>query len=184
MMTAVRCARQVSHDRVVKRRRKPLKRLRIILVVLFVLIVVIPIAYFAAKYNPRPAALSPEQALAEYRAEEASLTLAPGWKWPASPVPFQAPDGTAYTYEVGWGRRVADLDWFCSWASRAADPQLPAPERQQALENVFSIRTKYYYTAWLAAEPKLAFDQALRNAAEGNMQDLRRYYETNCRKAP
>lgn len=167
-----------------KRRRKPLNRLRTILVALFVLIVVLPLAYYAAKYNPSPTALSPEQALAEYRAEAASLTLAPGWTWPASPVPFQAPDGTAFTYEVGWGKRVAESDWFCSWASRAADPQLPASERQKALESVFLIRTKYYYTAWLAAGAKTALDQSLRDAAEGNMEDLRRYYEANCRKAP
>lgn len=155
-----------------------------ILVTLFVLIVVIPMTYYAAKYSPRPTALSPEQALAEYWAEATTLTLAPGWKWPAAPVPFQAPDGTAFTYEVGWGKQVADFDWFCSWVSRADDPRLPAAERQQALENVLSIRTKYYYSTWLAADAKLAFDQALQNAAEGNMQDLRRYYEPNCRKAP
>lgn len=154
--------------------------LRLILVCSFVLFVAIPIAYYATKYDGRPTALSAEQTMVEYRTEAASLTLAPGWKWPDSPVPSHM-DGDDIMYERGWGKQAADNYWFCSWASRAVNPQVPEAERQQALENVLSIRTKYMYTI-IAANSKPAFDQMLRNAADGNMDDLRRDYELNCPK--
>ncbi|MCL6647789.1 MAG: transposase family protein [Chloroflexi bacterium] len=161
-----------------------LNRSRLVLLASGWLIVAIPIAYCAARYNPRPTALTPQQALAEYRAEAASLTLAPDWKWPASPVPSHAPDGPATTYGKGWGRQAADSYWFCSWASRALDPKLPAAERQQAIENALSIRTKYLYTTALAPDSKRALDRLLRNAAKGDTRDLRQYYEANCSKNP
>jgi hypothetical protein len=159
-----------------------LNRLRLILICSSVLIIAIPIVYFATKYNDRPIALSPKQALVEYRTEAMSLKLAPGWKWPDSPVPTHDPNGQDVMYQKGWGKQAADLYWFCSWASRAVNPQLPEAERQQALENVLSIRTKYFYTTSLAAASKPSFDRMLQNAAHGNMNDLRGFYEVNCPK--
>ncbi|QYR23763.1 hypothetical protein KZ483_13230 [Paenibacillus sp. sptzw28] len=127
--------------------------------------------------------MTPKQIMVEYRTEAASLTLAPGWKWPDSPVSSHAPDGRDFMYQKGWGKQAADLYWFCSWASRAVNPQLPEAGRQQALEHVLSIRTKYFYTTALAADSKPGFDQMLRNAADGKMDDLRGYYESNFPKA-
>lgn len=161
-----------------------MKGSRLILICSFVLIVVIPITYYAMAYDGRFKALSPEETLEEYRIEAESLTLAPGWEWPESPVLSKAPDGNDIMYERGWGKQEADFYWFCSWISRTIDPQLSKTEQQKALKNVLSIRTKYFYTTALADESKPFFDQMLQKASDGNMEDLKEYYELNCSKAP
>lgn len=135
-----------------------MSRPRVILVALFILVVVIPMAVYAAKYDPE-VALSPAQAVALYRAETASLTVPPGWEWTA---PYFPSDRTFHE-------------------SRAVDPQLPAAERQQALDQVLSIRTKYSYTS-APAEEQASWDRMLENAASGNMDELRGYYEVHCPK--
>ena len=158
-----------------------MRRLRCILVASFVLIVVIPMSYFAVRYSRRPTFLLPEQVVAEYRAEAALLVLAPGWEWPVSPL-APVPDGTSIMYEEGWGKNQADFYWFCSWASRTVDLQLPADARQQALENVLSLQSKYFFTNGLSADSKAFYVRMLRNAADGDMDELRGYYELNCRQ--
>ncbi|HLN63817.1 MAG TPA: hypothetical protein VK464_20035 [Symbiobacteriaceae bacterium] len=161
-----------------------MKGSRLIPVASFVLIVASPIVYSAAKNGGRQNALTPERATAEYRTEAASLTLAPGWTWPSSPIPTRAPDGNEVRYEKGFGTQAADFYWFCSWASRALDPQLPEAEGQQALKNLPSIRTKYWYTKSLVAVSKPDFDQMMNEAVAGNLSDMRRFYELNCPQSP
>jgi hypothetical protein len=142
-----------------------------------------PAAYFATKSRDRPAALSPKQTTIEYRAEAASLRLAPGWTWRAAPVRSLAADGRGIMYEPGWGRQAADYYWYCSWTSRALDQRVGASDRRQALENVLSIRKKYYFTTALAPISRPAFDRVLSEAALGDLRGLRRDYEINCPKA-
>lgn len=152
---------------------------RRILVALFILVVVIPISYYALRYeNPE---ISRAEADAEYWSEAAQLTLAPGWNWPASP-PF--PEFEKVTTHVrGWGKTEADYYWFCSWASRAVDPELPAVERQEALENVLAIQTKYYFTDGMDDDAKSSFVRMLQNAVEGDADELGEFYRLNCRQS-
>jgi hypothetical protein len=146
--------------------------------------IVAPIGYFATKYHTTPNGLTPQQTVAEYRREEASLTLAPQWKWPVAPVPSHMPNGQRIIYQQGWGRQAADLYWFCSWSSVTVNPKAPETLRQQALQHVLSMRTKYFYMYSLAAVSKPGFDDVLNRAAKGDLTELRRFYEANCPAAP
>ena len=125
-------------------------------------------------------ALSARETLQEYRAEAATLTLAPGWTWPVAPIEDRAADGETIIYEPGFGRQAADFYWYCSWASRAIDRRLTASARTEAVDRVVSIRDKYYYTTSLAPESRPAFDELLANAERGRMTGLRRDYAVNC----
>jgi hypothetical protein len=140
--------------------------------------------YFATRYfaksDSRFTALSLAGTTREYRAEATSLRLAPGWRWPVSPVPRVASDGRGIRYEKGWGKQAADYYWYCSWTSRAVDPALSAAGRKNALEQVLSIRDKYYFTTALAPNSKPLFNQVLKKAAAGDVRALRRDYELNC----
>jgi hypothetical protein len=129
-------------------------------------------------------ALSLQGTTSEYRAEAASLRLAPGWTWPRAPVRRTAADGRAVRYERGWGTQAADYYWYCSWASRVLDRNLGASERRDALAHVLDIRDKYFFKRALAPVSKPAFDQVLKSAAADDLRGLRRDYELNCPKAP
>ena len=128
-------------------------------------------------------ALSLQGTTREYRAEAASLRLAPGWTWPRAPVRRKAADGRGVRYERGWGTQAADYYWYCSWASRAIDPRVGASERRSALEQVLAIRDKYFFKTALAPVSRPAFDQVLEQAKRGDVRGLRRDYELNCPKA-
>lgn len=157
-----------------------MNRLRLVLISSSVLAVCIPIAYFLTKYNDKPTALSPKQTVVEYRKEESSLMLAPGWKWPGYPVRSHGPNGQDIVYQEGWGKQAADLYWFCSWTGRAVNPKLSETERQQALKKLPLIQTKYFYTTSLVPVSKPPFNQMLRSAEDGNLKSLRGFYEANC----
>jgi hypothetical protein len=98
---------------------------RLVVVASIALIIAIPIATLAARSHGKPTNLSPEQTTVQYRTEASSLTLAPGWNWPAFPVRDRAPDGSPVKYEDGWGKQAADQYWFCS-----LDQVVGAPNRQ------------------------------------------------------
>lgn len=129
---------------------------------------------------PGPAALTPAQAAAEYRAEAAGLTLAPTWRWPASPIGETGPDGAGVVYEPGYGRQSADYYWFCSWASRVVAGRVTEAQRRQALDRLVGIRGTYYYTNALDPESKPFFDQVLTSATLGDLSALRRDVQLNC----
>jgi hypothetical protein len=128
-------------------------------------------------------ALSLQGTTREYRAEAASLRLAPGWTWPRAPVRRTAGDGRGVRYERGWGTQAADYYWYCSWASRATNPRVDASERRSALEQVLAIRDKYFFKTALAPVSRPAFDHVLDQAVGGDVRGLRRDYELNCPKA-
>jgi hypothetical protein len=125
-------------------------------------------------------ALSLQGTTREYRAEAASLRLAPGWTWPRAPVRRTAADGRRVRYERGWGTQAADYYWYCSWASRVLDRNIDASQRRDALERVLSIRDKYFYRTSLAPNSKPVFDDVLKKAAAGDVRALRKDYELNC----
>jgi hypothetical protein len=139
--------------------------------------------YFSASSGGRFTALSLKGTAREYRAEAASLRLAPGWRWPSAPVPSHAADGRGVRYERGWGTQAADFYWYCSWTSRAIDPRVSAPARRSAVGHVLEIRDRYYFTTALAPVSRPAFDRLLTKAARGDVRGLRRDYELNCPKA-
>jgi hypothetical protein len=128
-------------------------------------------------------ALSLQGTTREYRAEAASLRLAPGWSWPSAPVRRRAADGRAVRYERGWGTQAADYYWYCSWASRVLDRKLGRSERRDALAHVLDIRNKYFFKTALAGVSKPAFNHVLNSAAADDVRGLRRDYELNCPKA-
>jgi hypothetical protein len=107
--------------------------------------------------------------------------LAPGWKWPDISLPSKTPNGNEVRYEEGYATAQADSYWFCSCISRATDSKLSESERQEALKNALTIRSKYFYTTSLAPESKPPFEQMLRNAENGNMDEMKQYFEINCK---
>ncbi|WP_124726286.1 hypothetical protein [Staphylospora marina] len=113
----------------------------------------------------------------EYRKEAETLKLAPGWKWPDSPAVLHFGN---QRYEAGSGKQEADWYWFCSWTSRFVDPGISGEERKQALNQVLSIGTKFYFQRWLAPESKSSLDHMLRQAENGNPEALKEYVEVNC----
>jgi hypothetical protein len=150
-----------------------------------VLVVVASLAgYFGTRYvsarSGKSVALSPKQTTRDFRVEAASLRLAPGWRWPAAPILSVAPDGRGINYEKGYGNQAADYYWYCSWASRLTNSKISGSARRAALENVLSIRDKYYYTTSLASVSKPAFDRVLTSAEEGDLRGLRRDVRLNC----
>lgn len=136
--------------------------------------------YFSASSGGRFTALSLQGTTREYRAEAASLKLAPGWKWPRSPVRRTAADGRGVRYEKGWGTQAADYYWYCSWTSRVLDSHVDAAARRNALGHVLGIRDTYFFRTALAPVSRPAFDQVLTKAARGDVQGLRQDYELNC----
>lgn len=127
-----------------------------------------------------PPALTPAQTTTEYRAEATTLTLAPGWSWPAAPIADKANDGNGIVYEPGFGRQAADFYWYCSWVDRTLDTKLASTARQQALANVLAIKTKYYYTSALDPDSRPYVDNELRNAQLGDYALLENDFQLNC----
>jgi hypothetical protein len=136
--------------------------------------------YVSARSGGKHAGLSPRETTRDFRAEAASLRLAPGWRWPARPIRSTAIDGRGVKYEKGYGTQAADYYWYCSWGARLTDPKVTASARRIALENVLAIRDKYYYKTSLAAVSKPAFDRVLTSAEKGDLRGLRRDVQLNC----
>lgn len=160
---------------------------RVVRIVSWVLIVAAPAAYLATRSSgetTRFVANTPKQARAEYRAEAASLTLAPGWRWPATPIPSTAPDGRGMMYEVGFGRQAADRYWYCSWATRAVDARVGPSARRQAVATAVSLRDTYYFKKALAPESRPFVDDLLARAQRGDLSGLRRDVRLNCPAMP
>lgn len=144
-------------------------------------------AYFGVRYVTASSgltALSPKETTREYRAEAASLRLAPGWTWPARPIRSVAFDGRGIMYEKGYGTQAADYYWYCSWAGRALDQAVGSSARREAVAEALRIRDKYYFETALAPVSRPAFDAVLDSAAAGDLRGLRRDYQLNCPKAP
>jgi hypothetical protein len=150
------------------------------------LIVAAPAAYLATRGSSETTfvAYAPERTAAEFREEAAGLTLAPGWRWPAVPIPRTAPDGRRMMYERGFGTQAADRHWYCSWAAHALDPGVGASARRQAVANAASLRKTYYFTTALAPESRPLVEDLLSRAVHGDFRGLRRDVELNCPRAP
>ena len=144
------------------------------------LFIAIPIIYFGLKYNGK-SNLTSQQATKEYKGEASSLNLASGWKWLDIPLPSKRPDGSKALYGKGYGAAQADIQWFCSWISRATDPKLSENERQKALKFALTIRKKYFYTTSLSSDSKSKFDSMLHKAGNGNMDEMKQFFESNCK---
>lgn len=136
--------------------------------------------YVSAQSGGKHTGLSPRETTHDFRAEAASLRLAPGWRWPAQPIRSTAPDGRGVKYEKGYGKQAADYYWYCSWGTRAADPKTGGIARKAALENVLAVRDTYFYRTSLAAVSKPAFDRILTSAERGDLRGLRRDVVLNC----
>jgi hypothetical protein len=180
--------RQVSrHTTSQQKENEPLRVSRLVKLVVPLIFVAGLVGYFGERHfadrGGKFTALSLQGTTREYRAEAASLRLAPGWTWPRAPVRRTAVDGRAVRYERGWGTQAADYYWYCSWASRATDPRVGTAERRSALEQVLAIRDKYFFKTALAAVSRPAFDRVLEQAERGDVRGLRRDYELNCPRA-
>ncbi|KQL54166.1 hypothetical protein AN964_12110 [Heyndrickxia shackletonii] len=146
------------------------------------LFIITPIIYFGLKYNGTNKTLTPQQAIEEYKKEAASIKLAPGWQWPDKPpIPSEESDGSKIGFGKGHGKIRADMYWFCSWVDRSIDSKLNESEHQEALENAFTVHSKYFYTSSLTPDSKLGSDQMLQNAKHGNMDEMKQYFELNCK---
>jgi hypothetical protein len=146
------------------------------------LIIIIPIIYFGLKYNGTSRTLTPQQTIEEFKKEASSIKLAPGWKWPDKPpIPSKSPDGSEVRFERGYGKSQANVYWFCSWIDRAMDSKLSEGEHQKALKTAFAIRSKYFYTSTLTPDSKAGFDQMLQNAEHGNTDEMKQFFELNCK---
>ena len=176
------------HSTTTQKENEPLRVSRLVKVIVPLVFVAGLAGYFGERHfadrGGKFTALSLQGTTREYRAEAASLRLAPGWTWPRAPVRRTAADGRAVRYERGWGTQAADYYWYCSWANRALDRNVGASERRDALGHVLDIRDKYFFETALAPVSKPAFDQVLKSAAADDLRGLRRDYELNCPKTP
>jgi len=133
--------------------------------------------------NPSlPPALTADQTTAEYRAEAATLELAPGWTWPQQPIAAKAPDGVETVYEPGFGKQAADHYWYCSWSSRVLDPAVSESDRKTALDNIVKIKEKYYYLTALVDDSKPYMESVLSSSQLGDYAPLKNDFELNCGK--
>jgi hypothetical protein len=138
--------------------------------------------YLSARSGGKLTGLSPAHTTRDFRAEEATLRLAPGWSWPTRPIRSKAPDGRSVMYEKGFGKQAADYYWYCSWATSAVDRAAAPSSRRIAVRRVLAIREKYFFTTALAAVSKPAFDRVLTSASRGDVRGLRRDVALNCPK--
>lgn len=144
-------------------------------------IVAIPAGYLVMRPHASGlTAYTPKRTTRDYRAEAASLTLAPGWRWPQTPIANKGPDGRGMMYERGFGQQAADHYWYCSWASRAVDPKTGTAARQNAVNTAISLRDTYYYKKALAPESRPFVDNLLTRAEHGNLSGLKRDVILNC----
>lgn len=105
----------------------------------------------------------------EYRAEQASLTLAPGHSWPADPTPKSvADDGRKIVFQPGYGTTRADLFWFCTWEHQFVDPANSDAEHYSALQTMLTVHGTYFYKNSLAPADKAFFDGILDAAGLGD----------------
>ena len=144
-------------------------------------VLAVPAVYLATRSTAgRFVAHTPKQTTAEYQAEAAKLTLAPGWRWPSAPIASKAPDGRGMMYQQGFGTQAADHYWYCSWASRAFDTQIAAAARRQAIARAASVRNTYYFKSALAPDSRPFMDNFLTRAEAGHLAGLRRDVALNC----
>ncbi|HET6915264.1 MAG TPA: hypothetical protein VJP41_00615 [Gaiellaceae bacterium] len=137
--------------------------------------------YTATRTNAgRFVAYTPKETTREYRAEAASLTLAPGWRWPSVPIASKGPDGRGMMYQRGFGTQAADHYWYCSWASRALDTHIKAAARRRAITMAASLRGTYYFKTALAPDSRPFVDNFLTRAERGHLAGLRRDVALNC----
>jgi hypothetical protein len=113
----------------------------------------------------------------EYGVEAARLTLAPGWRWPKSPLARFKEREPMY-YEVGFGKQAADSYWFCSWAYTALHDT--GNEKQTALKVIPGIRHLYYYTTSLVPPSRVLLNKELIEAQHGHLSRLRTDVTLNC----
>ncbi len=134
----------------------------------------------SAQEGAQPDALTPHQATAEYRAEAAHLTLAPHWRWPATPIESTSPDGSGNVFQPGFGKQAADHYWYCSWSHRAVDPAVTPRQRGAALRQAVRLRTTYYFTEALAEDSRPIMQNTLDTAKLGDLSLLLRDVRLNC----
>ncbi len=122
--------------------------------------------------------LTPAEAVAEYRQEQAALEargfrLAPGWHWPAE-IEFEktGPDGAPMVHQQGSGAGRADAYWFASWAGRAVSTRVSRGQRQAALRQLERVRQTLYYRH-LMPESREYLDETIAMALSGDLSRLR-----------
>jgi hypothetical protein len=131
-------------------------------------------------------ALTAAQTRAEYWQEAKTLTLAPGWKWPAdSPqatgiLDNDPGDGGRNVYERGFGRAWADDYWFCSWKGHLVSADLSDTERDQALTEAEKIRNTHRYRNGSEPAARAADDRILKKARLGDYSEMREDVRLNC----
>jgi hypothetical protein len=128
--------------------------------------------------DKHPTYSSADVATVEYRAEAAVLTLAPGWSWPDKPIPSTY-QGDEVRYETGYGKQAADQYWFCSWAVRAVERPAGTKERAEAVRQLQTLTTKYYF-AVLNPQSRPYVLKELQTARAGDLALVQRDIEQNC----
>ncbi|MDI1459544.1 hypothetical protein QEZ54_01055 [Catellatospora sp. KI3] len=112
--------------------------------------------------------------------EAESLELAPGWRWPETPVyEPRAADGKKINYGVNTGRVDASWYWHCSWA-RTYFAAETLQERDTALKEVLRLRGSAFYRYGLLPEDQSARDKVLALAESGDLKQLRVVIDLNC----
>jgi hypothetical protein len=133
----------------------------------------------AAQYVNGARYLPAAQATTEYFAEAAHLSLAPGARWPANPLP-SSQGGDPKMYQAGFGRQAADRYWFCSWARAAVSAPVASQARRHAITQLVKVKRLYYYTTALVPQSRPLLITELARAAAGKLADLRTDVSLNC----
>ncbi len=114
----------------------------------------------------------------EYHAEADRLELAPGWSWPADPIPATY-RGDEIRYEEGYGTQAADQYWFCSWAQQALAAPADSPARGEAVARLVELRDTYYFEV-LHPQSKPYVERELSLAEQGRLRLVRTDVAQNC----
>src|SRR2546421_9184261 len=126
-------------------------------------------------------ALTANKVVVEYRGEQSSLDLAPGWSWPAK-LSFSktGPDGAPMVYQPGDGKTAADHYWFCSWETTDLAPDASAADQDHAYRQLKKIRKTFYYKVALLPPDRAYFDKELVQAGLGDKSSMKQDVAANC----
>jgi hypothetical protein len=123
--------------------------------------------------------MTPAEATAEYLSESKTLTLAPGWNWPADPAfDTTGPDGKPMFYQRDYGKTRAGWYWYCSWGHTylAAD----TTARADIWTQLIKVRDTSFYKVAMLPRDQVTFDDVLTKAETGDLTDLTEFIANAC----
>lgn len=128
-----------------------------------------------------PPGETPKQATAEYRSEQASLSLPPGAAWPKTPIASRAPDAKhGIIYQPGYARNQADFHWLCSWATALGSAPAGGSSAARAQKQIEGLKSTYVYQHGSDPGARANLGTIANSVGLGDYGPLEQFASVNC----